>query len=282
MKTKHQTIAIDAILAEDRLRPTDPAWVDALAASIDQQGLQQPIVVVTKGKGFELLAGGHRLAAAKQLGWSEIDALVHQAKSLKDHERVLIEITENVVRNELSALDRALKLKVLKAIYLELNPHATRGGDRRREAELAESSEQTATIAVWLGASFGKVAAEQIGLSERLIETAVGMANGLTEDSVDRLRLTTHARHQAGLIALSKLNADQQRVVCDLLADDTSDVASLPEAIAAISGRPAPNAGERFIQSFTNNFGRLKPREKAAIFSAIEAEFLKWHARKGG
>src|SRR5690606_26717480 len=53
---------------------------------------------------FLLVAGGHRLTAARINGWATIRA---QLVSADPAERALIEISDNLIRTDLSALDRA-------------------------------------------------------------------------------------------------------------------------------------------------------------------------------
>lgn len=65
-------VAINDITVVDRHR-TDLGDLDGLARSMKELGQLQPIVVTTN---LRLVAGGRRLAAAKALGWLEIDAKI--------------------------------------------------------------------------------------------------------------------------------------------------------------------------------------------------------------
>ena len=46
-------------------RKVSPDWIEALAADIERQGLRVPVLLVETGERFRLVAGAHRLAAAK-------------------------------------------------------------------------------------------------------------------------------------------------------------------------------------------------------------------------
>jgi ParB-like chromosome segregation protein Spo0J len=52
-----------------RLRPLEPDLVEALAASMKEEGLRHPIAVRRTPEGYHLILGRHRLEAARQLKW---------------------------------------------------------------------------------------------------------------------------------------------------------------------------------------------------------------------
>ena len=108
-------IALDIVFANNEARTIDEKAVERLAESMNKVGQLNPIMVVKArysagGRAdntcYRVVAGGHRLKAAKMLGWSEIDACVlDYAEDDYKHHR-MIEITENLHRAELSALER--------------------------------------------------------------------------------------------------------------------------------------------------------------------------------
>ena len=125
-----------------RLRTTlDQDWVAVLADSMGEVGQLTTIDVELGANGaLRLVAGAHRLAAAQRLGWVTISALVHAEGDTPDAAR-LREIDENLVRRELSALDRALHLAERKKVYERLYPEARHGGHAPSESEPGKSSE---------------------------------------------------------------------------------------------------------------------------------------------
>ena len=116
-------------LLRDSAQPRDlvQANVDMLRASIEQVGLIQPIRVRPAGvivrglgeQGFQIVAGHHRVAAARALGWTEIDAIVDTAEHLQAE---LMEIDENLCRAELTASQRAQAIRRRKQIWEALHP----------------------------------------------------------------------------------------------------------------------------------------------------------------
>ncbi|MBU3682617.1 MAG: ParB/RepB/Spo0J family partition protein [Phycisphaerales bacterium] len=88
----------------------DPAMLDALAASIAQSGLMQPIVVRRRGAGHELIAGERRWRAVQRLGWAEIPAIV---QDVDDRQAAELALIENLQREDLNPMDRATALRRL-------------------------------------------------------------------------------------------------------------------------------------------------------------------------
>ena len=77
-------------------RELDEAVVKELAESIKANGLLQPVMVRSKGDGYELVFGLHRLEACRRLGWREIPALVRE---ISGEEAFVAGLVENLQRN---------------------------------------------------------------------------------------------------------------------------------------------------------------------------------------
>jgi len=119
--TTHEPIAAEQdpqargalrVIRCDALRPNPfhprsdiaDAGIDALAESIRQTGLVQPITVRQVGAHFELIAGERRWRAAQRAGLSELQAIVRPAT---DEQMLEIALIENIFREDLNAIDRA-------------------------------------------------------------------------------------------------------------------------------------------------------------------------------
>ncbi|MFM1937041.1 MAG: putative chromosome-partitioning protein ParB [Planctomycetota bacterium] len=91
----------------------DDQALAALAASITQSGLMQPVVVRPEGGTsgrFELIAGERRWRAVQRLGWGTIPAIVQR---VGDQEAAELALVENVQREDLNPMDRAHALRRL-------------------------------------------------------------------------------------------------------------------------------------------------------------------------
>ena len=121
---------IDMIEVEDRLRSVDEAAVEHIAESMEARGQIYPVQITTIEPGrFRLLTGAHRIAAARKLGWTHIEAFL--VDDLEDEEVSLLEIDENLCRAELNPIDKAHFFARRKDIYQRLYPETRNGGDRR-------------------------------------------------------------------------------------------------------------------------------------------------------
>ena len=89
-------ILIKEITVNTGRREAIAADVKALAESISNVGLINPITI---DQSNTLIAGLHRLEAAKLLGWEEIECTV---SSLEGLQAELAEIDENFIRKDLS------------------------------------------------------------------------------------------------------------------------------------------------------------------------------------
>ena len=87
-------IPIKDIKIKRRVRK-DLGDLSALKVSLKLYGLMNPI---TLNKKYELIAGGRRLQAAKQLGWTTINANI--IDNLSEIEQLEMELEENNQRKE--------------------------------------------------------------------------------------------------------------------------------------------------------------------------------------
>jgi ParB family chromosome partitioning protein len=125
-------IHVGFICTLGRLRQVDPAQVKALAESIKEVGLLNPITVYRReiirngqpADGYGLVAGAHRLEACKSLGWSEVPAVV---VDLDDDSRIIAECDENLCGSKLTAAEVAMFTAKRKEAYLRLHPETAAG-----------------------------------------------------------------------------------------------------------------------------------------------------------
>jgi ParB family transcriptional regulator, chromosome partitioning protein len=204
---------IDLIYVGERLRKTTPEQVQALAASMAEVGLLSPITVYERQvvphgiavPGFGLVAGLHRLEAARSLGWEEIAV---QVVTLPDLARQLAECDENLCGAKLTPAERSLFTVRRKHIYEALHPETKHGGNREPSRQVGDMSRFTADTAA------------RTGRSERDVQRDATRGERIGED----------------VLAAVKGTALDKGTVLDTLARASDPRAALRE----IQSKPAP------------------------------------------
>ena len=85
-------------------RAYDQAALEALAASIGEHGVIQPLVVRPCAGGYQLIAGERRLRARQMAGLTRVPVVVRQAT---DEQALLLALLENLQREDLNPLEEA-------------------------------------------------------------------------------------------------------------------------------------------------------------------------------
>ena len=114
-------IKISDIKINTGRRDAEPKAVEELARSIAAVGLMNP---VTLDQNNTLVAGLHRLEAAKLLGWAEIECTAIGMDSVQAE---LAEIDENIVRTRLNRQELCEQLLRRKDLYEMLHPETKDG-----------------------------------------------------------------------------------------------------------------------------------------------------------
>ncbi len=183
--------------------------VTPLAESIAELGLLQPIVITEDRR---LVAGMHRLEACRKLGWQEIDARIVQADDMRAE---LAEIDENLVRNELTALERAEQLARRKDLYEALHPETKKGVAQA----IGMHSSLGHNVTDKLSVTFVEDTAKKTGVNERSIYRDVQIATRIPEDVRELLRATPVAESKNDLLAIARMPEEEQREVAKAIVE---------------------------------------------------------------
>lgn len=82
----------------------DEEAINALAKSVKEKGILQPILVRKQNDKYEIIAGERRYRAALQAGLTEVPVI---EKAMADNEALEIALIENIVRQDLTPLEEA-------------------------------------------------------------------------------------------------------------------------------------------------------------------------------
>lgn len=219
-----KTIPLKDIFIGERARPVDEEHALAIAASMAERGLINPITVrptpaANGGKTpYTLVAGGHRHRAAELNQWEEIDVIVVSADAA---EAQLLEISENLYRNELSKLDRAIFVMKFREVYEEkfgkINPNGGRPQKQGNDYPVifAHGRELSERVQERLG--FGAETYKLVTRIGRKLHPALRQAVRGTDIENDQKALLKLAAmpetQQAGIAAALKFEPDLKKVL---------------------------------------------------------------------
>jgi len=231
-------IPVELIDLEDRIRAVNDTYVAEIIASFEEKGGEgrgqiTPIEVREAGENgrHRLVSGAHRLAAAQALGWKTVTASV--IRCTNDEAR-LREIDENLIRHDLSSLDRAAFMVEREAVWVQMNPDSVRG----RAGGLARHSATE-------NFSFAKKTAEKLGLTDRTIRGWLKLGRvtaGLSGPLRARIAASDLAYNHSELIELANIEDEREReqVVELLLAGRKGAPKKVADALRQVKGLPAP------------------------------------------
>ena len=192
---------ITAITINHR-RPASSAKIEQLAESIEQIGLLNPITVSDWGV---LVAGLHRLEACKKLGWTEIPCNV-----IKEDDAELAEIDENLIRNELTTLERGELLARRKEIYEERHPETKAVNEKGGPGRGNKTNEMISPV---LTPAFAADTAAKTGLTPRSIQQEVQIAKNIAPEVKESIRETPIADRKTDLLQLARMEPQQQKQI---------------------------------------------------------------------
>lgn len=231
--TALRELPVHSIEVPERKRPIDHDHVGALADSINEIGLLSPIALMIREGIPRLVAGAHRLAAFKLLGWETIP---YVEVGLDDLRAELAEIDENLIRAKLTELQKSQQLARRKEIYEELYPETRRG--RAGGLASGEARGTTAESAVvQRQPSFATDTAAKTGQSERDVFVGLQIAADIAPDVQEALSGTPLTDRKTDLLNLSRLPHDEQRDVAAAVVE--SGAKTLKEALAARQASPS-------------------------------------------
>ncbi|VEJ44878.1 ParB/RepB/Spo0J family partition protein [Bartonella vinsonii] len=284
-----QKLALDVIVVPERIRPVDDEHAKALAQSMAREGLMNPITVRhtpnAKEGNYTLIAGAHRLRAAELLGYSDIDAVVVQAD--KDN-AALLEVAENLFRNELSVIDRALFVQTYRELWEkkygeikvgrnkkskdQVDPLIGGETDFEKLVQLAPISQTEVKGEKGTVLSFAKHVADRIGFSQDVVKRLNSIARHLQPELRSVLRGTALADNQAQLLKLAKMEPVAQRWVAVALQQVEGDLRRAVDLVNGINTPPQINEQEQIFAQLLGVWQRVdaQTRERFCDYLARE------------
>lgn len=218
-------VAVDAVEVPEGRR--ELRGVEELMASIQEVGLLNPITV---SEDLRLIAGFHRLEAFRRLGRATVPVVV---VGLDEMDATLAEIDENLMRSELTVLERAELVARRKEVYEGKYPAARKpkGGRPSRNDEMISQ--------------FTAETAAKVGVTPRTVQHELQIANRLADDVKEAVRGTGVADSKVDLLALARMEPERQRVVAEELTNGLAK--TVREAARNLDRREQLRAVERYV-----------------------------------
>ncbi len=110
-------------------RSFEPQALEALAGSIAEHGVLQPLVVRPVEGGYQLIAGERRLRASQMAGLNEVPVVVRQAT---DQQALVLALLENLQRSDLNPLEEARAYQRLVEDFALSQGEVARGVGKER------------------------------------------------------------------------------------------------------------------------------------------------------
>lgn len=268
-------IPLSAINVPTGRRRIDPTWVKTLADLMAGPDDCQPIELVARGDRFDVVFGGHRLAAAQTNRWEAIPAIVRQASDFASEAAITLrEIIENLARRELSVLDRSVDIGRWREIY-----EAAHGAVRRgRPGKLGQVDPISDEALDRFAGSFSDAVRRALGINREALKRSLRIAS-ISEDLRTLVALHPIADNQSELLQLAAEPADRQRQIVELLTRLALPAANVADAIAIMDSKPERRR-EAAWQKIASGFSRLKEAEQDRFFDLHEASIQRWLATR--
>jgi len=261
-------VMVASIICRDRLRPASEAGVESLIASIEETGVMKDAIHCRKKKDGKLylIAGAHRLEAARRLGWDEIEAKVWT--DVTDDWARMMEIDDNLAGAEMNALDTAVFLAARKQVYERLHPETKRGiaGALARWDATEPSS-----------VAFVKATAAKFGMTERQVYKIAAAGSHLDQDLTDSLRRAPRPVTLKDLTEIGKIAypVELHQVIRALTDGTAKNAAAARKAFLAAKNGAAPtvkNPAEDGFKALIALWGRVPKASKRRFAGHFAAE----------
>lgn len=271
---------VDIVIPPNRHRHFDPLRAEILQESIEQIGLIQPIVLTPE---FVLISGLHRYHGCLKAGWEIIPAVI---KTFNDIDTEIAEIDENLIRFDLTLMERGDHLARRKELYEQKNPKWARSykepePDQNNSGTRNFSGEESSSNGRQKTPSFIEDMVKKTGKSASQLyeETKLGqkMLEMFTPEIKDLIRPTKIADNGTQLGLLLKISDPDVRLevakeIHQAYLDDPKKSVDVGQILSRINKSTTYEAG------FANDNGTslekaLKKAETLLLVSIEKPEF---------
>lgn len=189
-------VEISKIKVKERFR--DLKKVDYLMESIKNNGQISPIQIT---KDYVLVFGNHRLEACKRLNLKEIKA---EIVDISEDKAKLNEIEENLVRTELTTLEKCLHVAEHYKLYKKLNYITNDENSEKRNDCVFDKN-----VKVLSGS---EIIAQSSGYSLRSVQNFKKVGMALTKEAIAKIKGTAIEDNITALLDIAKVKIAEQQL----------------------------------------------------------------------
>lgn len=275
-----QEIKLSDIHVPERLREVNEEAANIISASIVEHGQLQPITVrkTPNGKAkFSLVFGATRYRSVELCKGETIECIIVKADA---DEAILLEVAENLFRDDLTSMDRAIFVQTYRDMWEQKNGEInSKGGRPKNSDKLAPFPEGdqrsksdlclTDTISEKAQGGFAAICAERMGMSKRAIYRSQTIAKNLTPEMRKAIKGTPIEDNQSELLNLAKMEPKKQKQLANGLSKNDFD---LKKTIAILDGTTIkkPDAQQVLLGRLIDTFGRANPKTKEEFLAYIQ------------
>ena len=201
---------VNSISVNDRKRKLNAEKVDNLAESFALLGQLEPITIAKNGDKYTLLAGWHRLEAARRLGWETIEANVFDGNDL---ECELVEIDENLMNNDLTVLEQGEHIQRRNEILVAMGQRREAGRYQTFNGVMVTPLKTTEDIA------------KEVGLSKNSVQKRAQIARDILPEAKELIRDTEIANSTTQLLELARLKPEKQIEIAKSITNGSINIA---------------------------------------------------------
>jgi len=264
-----EDVPIDSITIPKDRRKINHERVKGIAASIKRVGLLHAIGLTNA---YELCYGGHRLEAAKLIGWKTIPCCFVDDDTAAE----LAEIDENLERQNFDALEFSQAVAKRKRLWERINPERVQhvaGGKAKAEKSASDKMSLAETP------HFSEETAELANVSRKTVERAVAIGEKLTDKAAEILADTKAADNKTVLAQVAALPPAKQPAAARRAAAGKSIKKPKPEGTVVDSLKGVVDKSLESVFTFAAEWSKLKSAlstAKGLLTKIIESDTAGW------
>ncbi|HQM01167.1 MAG TPA: DNA methyltransferase [Ruminococcus flavefaciens] len=238
-----------------RKRKIDEIKVKNIADSFNNIGQLQPVTVLINDYKYLLVAGLHRIEAARSIGWTSIEATIFEGDKITAE---LAEIDENLMRNDLTVLEQGEHIQRRNEILEAM-------GQRREVGRYQNSNGVTVTPL-----KTTEDIAKEAGLSKNSVQKRAQIARDIVPEAKELIRDTPIADSTTQLLELARMEPEKQIEVAKQLSSKEMTIKDAEKEI-----RHKEIAAER--EKLANAGASISKNEKWNVWQADISTWIAPH-----